>query len=126
VWGETAALFRQAGLSIVSGMFGCVGEDYSTLDTIRVSGGIAPDSTWEQNLKNIRATATLARQLGLTLVTFHAGFLPHEESDPGFAKMMTRLAAVADVFAAQKIALGLETGQETAPDLLHVLRKLHR
>ena len=38
-------------------MFGCVGEDYSTLDTIRVTGGIAPDATWEQNWKNIRATA---------------------------------------------------------------------
>src|SRR5438876_339506 len=96
VWRDTADLFRQNGLTIVSGMFGCVGEDYSTLESIRVTGGIAPDSTWEQNLKNIQATAVLARQLGLTLVTFHAGFLPHEESDPKFAKMLKRLEAVAD------------------------------
>jgi sugar phosphate isomerase/epimerase len=126
IWGETAALFLQQGIAIVSGMFGCVGEDYSTLETIRKTGGIVPDSTWEQNLKNSRDTATLARQLGLSLVTFHAGFLPHEESDPGFSKMLQRLAAVADVFAAQKIALGLETGQETARDLLQLLQKLQR
>ena len=56
VWGETEAMLKQAGITIVSGMFGCVGEDYSTLDTIRVTGGIAPDETWEQNLENIRAT----------------------------------------------------------------------
>ena len=49
VWGETEALFRQNGITIIAGMFGCVGEDYSTLETIRVTGGIAPDSTWEQN-----------------------------------------------------------------------------
>ena len=30
VWGQTAALFQQNGISIMSGMFGCVGEDYST------------------------------------------------------------------------------------------------
>ena len=107
-------------------MFGCVGEDYSTLETIRVTGGIAPDATWEQNWTNIRATAALAQQLGLKLVTFHAGFLPHEEKDPNFAKMLRRLAETADVFQAANIALGLETGQETAPVLVQLLQKLNR
>jgi L-ribulose-5-phosphate 3-epimerase len=60
------------------------------------------------------------------LVTFHAGFLPHEESDPAFAKMLRRLAEVADIFAAEKIELGLETGQESAPVLAGLLQKLDR
>lgn len=126
VWGETAALFRQSGITIVSGMFGCVGEDYSTLDKIRVTGGIAPDATWEQNWSNIRATAALTQQLGLKLVTFHAGFLPHNQKDPGFAKMLGRLGETAEVFQAAGIALGLETGQETAPVLVRLLKKLNR
>ena len=126
VWGETEGLFRQHGLTVVSGMFGCVGEDYSTLEAIRVTGGIAPDATWEQNWTNIRATAALAQQLGLKLVTFHAGFLPHDEKDPNFTKMLRRLAEVADVFKAANISLGLETGQETAPDLVQLLQQLKR
>jgi L-ribulose-5-phosphate 3-epimerase len=126
VWRETAALFRQHGISIVSGMFGCVGEDYSTLDTIRVTGGIAPDATWEQNKANLQATVALAQHLGLKLVTFHAGFLPHEETDPNFTKMLRRLAETADVFKAANIRLGLETGQETAPVLVQLLQKLQR
>ena len=126
VWGETADLFRKNGLTVVSGMFGCVGEDYSTLDTIRVTGGIAPDTTWEKNLANIRSTAALAQRLGLKLVTFHAGFLPHDEKDPNFAKLLRRLAETADVFKAANISLGLETGQETAPVLAQLLRKLKR
>ncbi len=126
VWGETEGLFRQHGLTVVSGMFGCVGEDYSTLEAIRVTGGIAPDATWEQNWANIRATAALSQRLGLKLVTFHAGFLPHDEKDPNFTKMLRRLAEVADVFKAANISLGLETGQETAPDLVQVLRQLKR
>jgi L-ribulose-5-phosphate 3-epimerase len=126
VWGKTATLFRQNDVTIVSGMFGCVGEDYSTLETIRATGGIAPDATWEQNWTNIRATAALAQKLGLKLVTFHAGFLPHEEKDPAFARMLRRLAETADAFQAAGIALGLETGQETAPVLVQLLQKLNR
>jgi len=126
VWGQTAALFQQNGISIMSGMFGCVAEDYATLETIRATGGIAPDATWDQNWKNIQATAALAEDLGLRLVTFHAGFLPHEQSDPNFAKLAARLAQVADLFHGQNIVLGLETGQETAPVLLQLLKKLNR
>jgi sugar phosphate isomerase/epimerase len=126
VWGDTAALFRQHGIEIVSGMFGCVGEDYTTLESIRLTGGIAPNATWQANRRNIRASAALAKQLGLRMVTFHAGFLPHEESDPNFAQMLNRLGQVADLFEAEEIALGLETGQETAPVLLQLLEKLKR
>jgi L-ribulose-5-phosphate 3-epimerase len=126
VWGRSDAVLRQEDITIVSGMFGCLSEDYSSLETIRVTGGIAPDSTWEQNRKHITAIASLARQLKLALVTFHAGFLPHEESDPNFAKMLNRLGVVADLFAAQGIVLGLETGQETAPVLRQLLQKLGR
>lgn len=126
VWGKSPELLQQAGISIVSGMFGCVGEDYSTLDTIRLTGGLAPDATWEQNWKQIQTTVALTRRLGLKLVTFHAGFLPHDEQDPAFAKMKQRLGEVAEIFGARGIALGLETGQETAPALLALLQKLDR
>jgi len=121
VWGQTPTLFAEAQVSIVSGMFGCVGEDYSTLDTIRLTGGVAPDNTWEQNRHNIQATAALSHQMGLKLVTFHAGFLPHDKTNPHFAKMLRRLAEVAEIFSRAKITLGFETGQETAPLLLETL-----
>ena len=125
IWGETENLFRAKGITIVSGMVSCIGEDYSTLDSIRLTGGIAPDATWEQNLKNIRACAALAKKMGLKLVTFHAGFLPPDESHPTFAKMLQRLDEVADIFMVQNILLGLETGQETAHELADLLHKLN-
>jgi sugar phosphate isomerase/epimerase len=125
VWGDTEKIFRENGIEIVSGMVRCIGEDYSTLESIRLTGGIAPDSTWEQNLKNIQAGAVLAKKMGLKLVTFHAGFLPPDESHPMFAKMLQRLDAVADIFMVHNILVGLETGQETAPELADLLHKLN-
>jgi sugar phosphate isomerase/epimerase len=64
--------------------------------------------------------------LELKLVTFHAGFLPHDEKDPSCAKMLGRLSQIADLFGTAGIGLGLETGQETAPVLLSMLQKLNR
>lgn len=125
VWGDTDWRLREQGITIVSGMFGCVGEDYSTLETIRLTGGFAPDSTWEQNWKNMQATAALAQQLQLKLVTFHAGFLPHDENRPEFRKLLQRLREAAEIFSAAGISLGFETGQETATDLVHLLSKLN-
>lgn len=125
IWGETEKIFRDHGIVAVSGMVGCIGEDYSTLESIRLTGGLAPDATWKQNVKNFRACAALAKQMGLKLVTFHAGFLPPDESHPAFGKMLQRLEVVADIFMARNILAGLETGQETAPELAALLHKLN-
>jgi len=125
VWGETQKVLRDAGISIISGMCLCVGEDYSTLESIRVTGGIAPDSTWAQNRENFQAYARLAHMLGLKLVSFHAGFVPHDESDPAFGQMVQRLGVVAEIFKLHDILVCLETGQETATELVHLLQKLN-
>jgi sugar phosphate isomerase/epimerase len=124
IWDDIGKIFHENGIAIVSGMVACIGEDYSTLESIRLTGGIAPDHTWEQNLRNFQEEAALAGKMGLKLVTFHAGFFPPDESFPAFAKMLQRLDAVADIFMAHDILLGLETGQEAASELAAVLRKL--
>ena len=92
-------------------MFRTVGEDYTTMETIKVTGGIAPDATWEENRRNIAAPVPIAEQLGLRLATFHAGFLPHDENDPAFGKLTQRLRDVADIFAAQGIASASRPGR---------------
>jgi sugar phosphate isomerase/epimerase len=123
-WTDVAAKAAAQGVALVSGMMGTIGEDYTTLETIRRTGGVVPDGTWTGNSKNFEANADLAARLGLKLVTFHAGFLPHEKADPSFAKLQDRLRRTADLFQARGIALGLETGQETADTLVAFLRQL--
>ena len=125
-WRSFSEDIAAAGMELVSGMFVTVGEDYSTLETIKETGGVVPDQHWEENWKNIRANAKLARELGLKLVTFHAGFLPHEESDPQFAKLLDRIGQIADCFEKEGIELAFETGQETAETLRIFLEKLDR
>ena len=85
-----------------------------------------PDATWDLNWRNIETNAVLARQLDLTMVTFHAGFLPHEEDALAFKKMLDRILRIADRFGDKGIHLGFETGQETAEDLRAFLIRLNR
>ena len=126
IWGNCIPSLAESGIKVVSGMMTSVGEDYSSIDAIRVTGGITPDSTWEANLENFTANAEVMKANGISTALFHAGFLPHDENDPNFAKMHGRLATVADVFAERGLGVILETGQEPATGLLAFLEKLDR
>ncbi len=115
---------HDAGIRIESGMMAMAGEDYSTLASIRRTGGLVPDATWPANLAAAHENARIARALGLDLVSFHAGFVPHGSEDPVHATLLERLRAVAAAFAAQGVSVALETGQETAQTMLELVETL--
>jgi sugar phosphate isomerase/epimerase len=123
-WEGVQEILAESGIQIVSGMFSTIGEDYSTPDTIRRTGGIVPDEHWDGNLQLARDAAALAQSMGLELVSTHAGFLPHEPSDPNFAKLSQRMATLAAVYAEIGASLLLETGQEAADTLLAFLEEM--
>ncbi len=114
----------KAGIEIVSGMFGTVGEDYSTLETIKRTGGVFPDEHWEANQQIARDVVEAARSLGLDLVSFHAGFLPEDQNDPHYEKLINRLRTLAKLFDDSGIALSFETGQEEGALLARFLDDL--
>jgi sugar phosphate isomerase/epimerase len=123
-WSGAGQVLADAGVEIASGMFTCIGEDYSSLDAIRVTGGIVPDETWEGNWRNITAVADVASQLGISLVSFHAGFLPESPDEPSYAKLTDRIRRIARAFGDKGIDLALETGQEDAETLKGFLDRL--
>lgn len=123
---RTAAALAESGIAIASGMSSMQGEDYTTLETIRRTGGVRPDLQWKDNWNALKSDALNARALGITLVTFHAGFLPHERDDPERIELTERLRAIVDMFADHGVQVGFETGQETADTLLEFLEDLAR
>lgn len=121
---ETWKRLDQAGISIVSGMMAAKGEDYSSLESIRRTGGILPDAHWNANLEAAKANAEIAHQFGLEMVSFHAGFIPESPNDPLRLKMVDRIIAIAECFAEHDITIALETGQETADTLRSVMDQI--
>ena len=124
VWADGFAKMADLGITPVSAMFEAVGEDYSTLESIKETGGIVPDATWPQTFEHFKVMAPLVARAGLDHVTFHAGFLPHDSHDPNYAKLAERLKQVADLFADHGLMCCLETGQEEASSLRGFLEEL--
>ena len=91
-------------------------EDYSTLESIRRTGGIVPDAHWEENRKLVKKAAKLSAAMKAPYMSLHAGFL--DESDPvALKKYVDRVQYIADVCSGEGVKLILESGQETAEDL---------
>lgn len=122
--GEVRARLREAGVGILSGMMAMAGEDYSTLASIRQTGGVVPDGTWAANLAAARELARIAGELQLDLVSFHAGFVPHHAGAPARAMLIQRIRELADIYGAHGVQLALETGQEHAGTLAELLDDL--
>jgi len=124
---RTQGALDDAGIVIVSGMMAMEGEDYSTLEAIRNTGGVRSNEHWEANCRAIAENARVAAELGLWLVTFHAGFLPHDKSDPERAVLLDRLGMILDLFdeGEAEAMVGFETGQETVETLIEVIDDLH-
>lgn len=101
---------------ITSTMISFTHEDYTTLDTIRKTGGIVPDEHWEADRALVAKAAKLTGEWKVPYMLMHAGFL--DESDKAaFDKYLYRVKTLRDLCAAENVQLILETGQETADDL---------
>ena len=98
-------------------------DDYSTLESIRRTGGVVPDEHWEENRRIIADVVKLTAEWKAPYMMLHAGFIDHR--DPvGYRKLTDRLKYVRDLCADAGIGLTLETGQETADDLAEMLTEV--
>lgn len=121
---DTQRALRDGDISIVSGMMAMQGEDYSSLESIRRTGGVRPDHTAARNLDAARANADIAASLGLSLVTLHAGCVPEDRADPLRGRMVDRLREVCVAFVDRGVAVAFETGQDAPQAVLGVLENL--
>jgi sugar phosphate isomerase/epimerase len=98
-------------------------EDYTTLDSIKLTGGVGPDEYWEQNKELFFGAADVTVKLGVKYLSMHAGFI--DESDASYSKKFyERIITLADAAGEKNIMLLLETGQETAKELRKFLKEL--
>lgn len=115
---------KQQNWKISSAMIDFPQEDYSTLESIKLTGGVAPDDCWEQNRGLFVGAAKVTAQLAVKYLSMHAGF--KDDGNAVYArKFYDRIKYLADIASAQKIMLLLETGQETAEELRNFLEKLN-
>ena len=110
--------------TVSAGMMNFDYEDYSTLDAIKVTGGIAPDEHWPASGEAFAKAAKITKELGSDYIMCHVGFLDH--SDETYAKKFyDRVRYLGDAAADAGVALLMETGQESAEDLQRFVETLN-
>ncbi|MGC8641138.1 MAG: sugar phosphate isomerase/epimerase family protein [Isosphaeraceae bacterium] len=118
-WDEGDSLPQAAlasGMVMTAAMLGFPGEDYTTPQTIKETGGFGKPAWRAPRMQRLEWALARTRALGLADLTLHAGFLP-EVDDPDRPAMLDTLARAGDLARAKGVTLAFETGQETA-DLL--------
>ncbi len=114
---------RSAGIIITSGMLAFPGEDYSTIQSIRRTGGFMPDDLWPERRKLAGLAARFSKEIGVKMIGTHVGFVP-PPSAAGYSEAHDRVRMIAADFAESGIELVMETGQESASELLEFLENL--
>jgi sugar phosphate isomerase/epimerase len=111
---------KKSGLTFTAAAMGFPGEDYSSIDAIRRTGGFVPDDDWDVRRRLAAQAGQLAAELGIRKISSHIGFVP-PEGEPGYDAIKNRVRHVAEVYQSHDIDLLLETGQERADELLAFL-----
>jgi len=114
---------QKEGWNITATMMSFPQEDYSTLESIKATGGIVPDRYWEETLKRLIDAMDITVRLGVKYLAFHFGFLDHAGERAMIFNDRARL--LADAAADRGIMILMETGQETAAELKQFLEELN-
>lgn len=115
---------KQQDWTISATMINFPCEDYSTLDRIKVTGGLTPDEHWPENKDLALGAIDLTAELGAEYLLMHFGFIDH--SDKAYVqKFYERTRLLADAAAGQGVKFLMETGQETAEELRHFLEEMN-
>lgn len=114
---------KKAGFRMTGSMLGFPGEDYTTPETIRKSGGFGDPALRPERIERFKWALDRTLALGLKDLMLHAGFLP-EPGDPARKPFLDTLAKVADLAKGKGVTVAFETGQETADLLKQTLDEL--
>jgi len=112
-----------AGFRLSGCMLGFPGEDYTTPRTIEKTGGFGDPATRPQRIERFKWALARTRELGLTDIMLHAGFIP-EPGDAARKPFLDTLGQVSELARVVGITVAFETGQESASLLRQTLDEL--
>ncbi len=125
-WDEGDAMpaaAKAAGFRMSGAMLGFPGEDYTTPATIEKTGGFGDPATRPERLERFKWALNRTKELGLTDLMLHAGFIP-EVGSPERKSFLDTLTQVGDLAGQAGIIVAFETGQESASLLRRTLDDL--
>jgi sugar phosphate isomerase/epimerase len=116
----------ELGLRITVVFGGFDGESYADIPTTARTVGLVPPATRAARLQEMKEIADFSRRLGVSAVGLHLGFVPHDDHDPMYGQVVTVTRELCDHCRGNSQFVHLETGQESADELLQFLASVAR
>ena len=120
------AQLKDLGLALTAVFGGFAGESYADIPTVVNTVGLVPPETRAERLVEMKAISDFARVLDCDVVALHLGFVPHDTQDPLYAQVVEVTRDLCDHCQGNGQSLHLETGQETADELLRFIGDVQR
>ncbi|MBN9663400.1 MAG: sugar phosphate isomerase/epimerase [Acidobacteria bacterium] len=121
---EFATLLKETGVQASTVVAVYDGENYKDIPTIRATVGFMPAAFMEQRVAYTKKCVDFAAALKVKIVTFHVGFLPLESKDPDYQRLVRAVRDVSQYAAKRGVTISLETGQESAEELLQFISQV--
>ena len=120
------AQLKDLGLALTAVFGGFAGESYADIPTVVNTVGLVPPETRAERLVEMKAISDFARVLDCDVVALHLGFVPHDAQNPLYAQVVEVTRDLCDHCQGNGQSLHLETGQETADELLRFIGDVQR
>lgn len=115
-----------AGVFCSSAVASYEGEDYANLAQVHKTVGFTAPGYAKERIARTKQVSAFAKELGLTALSCHIGFIPEDASSPIYDELIGIARELCDACAANGQDFVLETGQESAAALLHFLSDVQR
>ena len=118
--------FANSRIAITVVFAGFEDDDYSTVQRVEESVGLVPEGTRQDRLEQTLEIADFAHALGVPAIGMHLGALPGNPKAAQFEPLVEATRAVCDRCARNNQSFHLETGQETAAELVVFIKAVGR
>lgn len=106
------------GITATAVFGGFEGESYADIPTVVETVGLVPEPTRASRLAEMKEISEFAKHLGCGVIALHLGFVPHDRTTELYQQTVEVTRELCQYAAGNGQSLHLETGQETAEDLV--------
>jgi L-ribulose-5-phosphate 3-epimerase len=102
------------------------GESYADVASVRHTVGFVPSATRTAREERTLEVSNFAQEIGALSIATHVGCVPSDSTDEHYRAVIGVVRRVCDHAAARGQTFALETGQETAQELLTFISEVNR
>lgn len=120
------AKLNELGITLTCVFGGFEGESYADIPTVEKTVGLVPKATRAERLQEMKEISDFTKLLGCNVVGLHIGFVPHDTSSADYQEVVAVTRELCDHAKANGQAVHLETGQESADNLVQFIEDTKR